>query len=331
MILITSPNLTPKILFQTNFSIDDLIDNNIKISEKIWLKENEICLQTIDDALTVFILTEDTAENIILMPFAEKILPFLKFTSLLTQKGAKLKCGAGGKLDSTDEFARNVLGIEGRLKTIWPEEPRLKAEKAAPDFIKQIKMLLDKYNPIIKDNKHLEIALSYFHEAQVKSVYSAEGFINIITCLEALYNEGQVGISYKLALRTAFLISLTNSPFASEQIFDSIKSAYNERSKLIHGDDVTANMAMRDQIHNYSRWSLICMIILCSSSEFQTIPKTKRKKDLIKKLDMAMLNDSYKQSLKTIIAANWNDFIPNPAGSFEFKNDRGEVYVMNAW
>ena len=327
MILIASP----KILFQTNFSIEDLIDNNIKITEKIWLKENEICLQTIDGTLTVFILTEDTAENIILMPFAEKILPFLKFTSLLTHNGAQLKGGAGGKLDSTDEFARNVLGVEGRLKTIWPEEPRLKAEEAAPDFIRQIKMLHDKYNPIIKDNKHLEIALSYFHEAQVKSVYSDEGFINIITCLEALYNEGNVNISYKLALRTAFLISLTNSSYSPEQIFDNIKSAYNERSMLIHGGDGTANMAMRDKIHNYSRWSLICMIILCSSPEFQTTSKTKRKKDLIKKLDMAMLSDSYKQSLKTIIAANWNDFVPNPLGSFEFKNDRGEVYMMNAW
>ena len=192
-------------------------------------------------------------------------------------------------------------------------------------------MLHDKYNRVIDDNKFLKIALSYFYEGQVKSAYSDEGFINIITCLEALYNEGNTDISYKLALRAAFLISLTNSSYQPDKIFDNIKTAYNERSKLIHGDKITADMAIRAEIHHYSRLSLINMIILCCSPDFQKISSKKRKNEIINKLDRALLNDSHKQSLKNTIERSWNDFIPKTSGRFEFRNDRGEVFSIAAW
>lgn len=79
----------------------------------------------------------------------------------------------------------------------------------------------------------IEIALSRFHSSYHGDI--EDRLIDQIIAFESLLLGNEQELTYKLALRTAFLLR-TRKDFRNK-IFTNMKKAYNYRSKIVHGDN----------------------------------------------------------------------------------------------
>jgi hypothetical protein len=218
----------------------------------------------------------------------EKILPFVKISTLVTGNRPRLRGGGGGSLKSKKEFGKQIKGIfVADAGTVLPTEAIKKIEKHTPRFLTQIKCIHDKYIKIINDNQFIQFALDYFYDSETKFVYSDEGFVSSMISLEALFNDGASDIKYKLAHRAAFLLGLAQQ--SPEDVFEELKRFYDYRSGLIHGNGPTNYDSERYKISHYTRLAIILMLILLQNPKRKAINKNKRKKEIIKEIDYAML------------------------------------------
>lgn len=310
---------------QWNFEIEKLLPTQVKIKRKIWLKKGELFLEKKGERLNVYLLGDDEErfEN------DAKILPYLKFSSLLSSNAPILKGGGGGSLTSKKEFGKESRGLTISIgKTMWPDEAIKKVEKHAPDFLKQIRTITNRYDKIVKENQFLQIALDYFYDSETKFVYSDEGFVSVMICLEALFNDGPFDIKYKLAHRAGFLLGLRN--FDSKDVFENLKNFYDYRSGLVHGGGPTTYDPDRYKISRYARLSTIIFAILLKNPKRKKISKKKRKKELLKEIDYAMLDISKRNVLQKEIEKSINDFNLKFPRTFENKKKKGG-YRMTAW
>ncbi|MCL0080082.1 HEPN domain-containing protein [Dehalococcoidia bacterium] len=63
-----------------------------------------------------------------------------------------------------------------------------------------------------------------------------DGLLDLVIALEALFGEGSQGITYKLALRCAYLLEPLEPQFKERrQIFDKLRCIYDIRSCIVHG------------------------------------------------------------------------------------------------
>ena len=318
---LTDSSRTP---FQFNFTIDGLIHENVKIKRKIWLQRGKIFLQKTDKDLNVCVLECITDDDIMKFNDNEVVVSFVRFSSLLSNDPASLKKRGGSGLRSKKEFGKKIKHIQAKGYDVWPEKQVKEAELMVPVFIKQIKFIRDKYAQVVKENTHLETALVCLHDSNVKSYFSNEGFLNVTIGMEALYSENSSDISYKLAHRAAFLLGLLyKSPLVSYTIFENIKKAYSERSKVVHGKVARNDVHLRSDMFFYLRLSLIVMIILYRSKnpKRQSNRENKgvtRKERVLKKIDLAMLNPLERQKLIIEIKKFWKDFQPLTSGKLEW-------------
>ena len=322
--------------FQSNFTIDGLIHENVKIKKKIWLQQGKIFLQKTDKDLNVCVLEYLTNDDLMKSNDNELVISFVRFSSLLGNHSASLKNRGGSGLRSKKEFGKKIRHIQANRYEVWPEKQVKKAELTVPVFIRQIKFIRDKYTQVVKENTHLETALDCLHDSKAKSYYSNEGFINVIIGMEALYSENSSDISYKLAHRAAFLLGLLyKSPLESYIIFENIKKAYSKRSAVVHGRVAKKGGRLRSTMFSYLRLSLIIMIILYRGKNSKRQSNMKngggtRKENMLKRIDLAMLNPLERQKLISEIKRFRKDFQPLASGKFEW-NDGGHKFGTNAW
>ena len=107
----------------------------------------------------------------------------------------------------------------------------------------------------------MEIPLYRFHSAYLGPI--EERLVDQIIALESLYLGDPQELSYKLAMRTAYL--LANTREARSEIFDNLKKAYNYRSKIIHGNDPPTREQLRElvpRVEEYLRQSLKKYLLL---------------------------------------------------------------------
>ena len=188
--------------------------------------------------------------------------------------------------------------------------------------------LHDKYTNVVSENDFIEIAMDYFYEAEKKFVYSNEGFISAVISMEALFNEGPSDIKYKLSLRAAFLLGLCGiDPF---EAFDKLKDFYNKRSKLVHGGGTLPHDPDRYLVSKYTRRSIIIFMILLKDEKRRNINKNKRKTEILKEIDHAMLNNEMRNSLKKEINNGLKDFKLTIPRTFEGEGEDGN-YRVTAW
>lgn len=319
---------------QWEFVIDGLISPdiapNIKIQERIWLKENEIFLEKKEDKLVVFILGNENDDS---SHIDERILPFVKVSSLFANNAPTLKGGGGGSIQSREEFGEKKLSLTIReMPTVLPKQTIKEIEQHAPTFLKQIITVHDEYIPIINKNQFLEIALGHFHDSQVKSVYTNDGFINVMMSLEALYNDGESDIRYKLTQRASFLLGLAQTDLSPAEVSEELKKAYNYRSKLVHGGKVPiAPNLDRYKISSYARLSIILMSILLKNPKRKTTSKDRRKKELLNEIDNAMLICSKRRPLEDEITNCLQDFKLQVPARFTGTYDDGSPLNIVAW
>jgi hypothetical protein len=79
--------------------------------------------------------------------------------------------------------------------------------------------------------------------------------------LESLFNEGQGDISYKLCIRTAFLLGFLGQN--RKEVFEDIRRLYRIRNDIVHGI-AEENPAHSDtnKLLEYAKKSLQCCYIL---------------------------------------------------------------------
>lgn len=312
-----------KQLFQWDFVIKGLIPRRVRLNRKVWLKEGELLLDKKGDKLHAYLLGNDKSafEN------EGKIIPYLWVSCLVSSNAPDLEGGGKVSIESKEELGTKPL-YSMSVSTSLPEEAVGDIEKHAHKFLRFIGKLHDKYISIISENEFIEIALDYFYEAEKQFVYSNEGFISAVISMEALFNEGPTDIKYKLSHRAAFLPSLCEiDPIEG---FEKLKDFYNKRSTLVHGGGSLSHDPDRYLVSKYTRKSIIIFLILLKNEERRKIEKKKRKANLLKEIDYAMLDENKRKSLRKEISKGLRDFkLPVPR-AFEGEGKNGN-YRVTAW
>ncbi len=312
-----------KQLYQWNFEIKGLIPEEVKLKRKVWLRKGELLLEKKADKLYAYLLGDDSHK----FSMGEEIEPYLRFSSLISNNAPDVKGGSGIPIKSKEDLGK-AKPLSTSIKVIFPSEAIPEVEKYAHKFIAFIGKLHDKYIGIVNENEFLEIAMDYFHDSEKKFVYSDEGFISATISLESLYNESPSDIKYKLSHRAAFLLSLCGiDPI---EVFEKLKELYNTRSKLVHGGGATTHDPERNLVTRFTRWSIILFLILLSNEKRRAIGKGKRKKEVLKEIDHAMLNAEIRNELKKEIKKGIKNFNLNIPRTFEGERKQGS-YRVTAW
>ncbi len=307
-------------LMQWEFNISGLIDKDVKINKKIWLKKGEIFLKKDSDKLDVFMLgSPDDRTN------KQKILPFVKISTLLTSNAPTLDGGGGGTIKSKKEFGRKKIAFSVIASVQYHKQAIKKIQKYAPAFLEQIRFLHDRYVPINQENEFLKMSLDYFYDSEIKFVYSNEGFINATMSLEALFNDGASDIKYKLVQRASFLLGLVD--FDPISVYADLNKFYNYRNQLVHGASITINIQEKYKLSRYARRSIIIMHILLRNSKRKQINKNEKKSSILKEIDYAMLIPARRERLKREIIRGLKDFKLKVPRTFEKKG----VYRYTVW
>lgn len=312
-----------KLLYQWNFIISGLIPKQVKLKRKIWLKKGELLLDKKGEDLHVYLLGHDNRESC----DEKRIIPYLWMSSLITNNAAELTSGGGCSITSEDQLGtKPVLSCSASIHI--PDEAAKDIERHTHKFLGYIGRLHDKYINVINENKFISIALDYFHDAEKKFVYNDEGFISAMISLESLFNEGPSDIKYKLSHRAGFLLGLCD--IDSIEAFEKLKSFYNHRSKLVHGEGATSYDPDRYLVSHYTRKAIIIFLILLNNSERQGIGKNKRKQAILKEIDYAMFDSNRRKVLKQEIKKGLKDFKLKIPRTFEGSGKNGN-YRTTAW
>ncbi|MEL7656447.1 MAG: hypothetical protein AAGU75_11130 [Bacillota bacterium] len=310
-------------LIQWNFVIKGLIPDQVKLKRKIWLKRDELLLDKKGNDLHAYLLGNDTDG----FHIDKRITPYLRISCLISNNAPNLEGGGGTGISSKEELGTKPM-LSASLSVSLPEEAIADIENYAHKFIRFIGKLHDKYIDVVSENEFMEIALDYFYEAQKKFVYNNEGFISTMISMEALFNEGPTDIKYKLAHRAAFLFGLCNiDPI---EAFEKLKDFYDNRSTLVHGGGTIPDDPDRYLVSKYTQRSIIIFLILLKNEERRKVGRKKRKGEILKEIDYAMLNEEKRKSLKKEIDKGLKDFkLPIPR-SFEGVGKNGN-YRVTAW
>lgn len=161
---------------------------------------------------------------------------FLSCYGLVTNKyfpKIDLQGGSGFPIDEDKISLENlhlrlVPNERSGYGTMSIDETMKCLEETMPFFEKVMEILEQQKN----DHK-LDVALIMFYRSGITMEFM-EGFIDMITALEALYSKGGTG-SYKIALRAA--VFTENDYVRRRELFDHLRKIYRSRNKLVHGDD----------------------------------------------------------------------------------------------
>ena len=313
-------------LYQWNFVIKGLIPHQVKLKRKVWLKKGELLLEKKGDKLHAYLLGDDTDT---FHDEEERITPYLRISSLISNNASDLEGGGGVGINSKDELGTEPsFSVSISTSTCIPDEAVADIENYAHKFIGFIGKLHDKYIDVVSENEFIEISLDYFYEAEKKFVYSNEGFINAVISMEALFNEGPSDIKYKLSHRAAFLLGLCD--IEPIEAFEKLKDFYNKRSKLVHGGGTLSHDPDRCLVSKYTRRSIIIFLILLKNEERRKVSRKKRKIEILKEIDYAMLNEDKRKSLKKEINKGLKDFKLTIPRTFEGRGEHGN-YRTTAW
>lgn len=312
-------------LYEVRFPISQLIHEKVKLKDEIWLREGKVFLRKNKKDMNVYILLEtnndDSARSI-----KRKVMPYLWVSSLISLNTAHIGAGSMGILESRKEFGKGDFICANVELDDLPDEAVGDVEHYAPEFIYEITQLHEKYIKVIEANKFISRSLYYYYESRRKGIYSDDGFISAMISLESMFNEGPTDIKYKLSLRGAFLLSLTE--FDGVEVFQNLKYFYNHRSNLIHGKKDIHHDPERGLLCKYSRSAVIIFLILLSEDKQET--GSGMKEDLLNKIDQAMLDPEKEKHLKNEIQEKISDFRLKTPRVFEGKGERGP-YKTTVW
>jgi len=314
---------TPKYM-QNNFFIRNLMTNAIDLPRNFWLKKGEILLKQNGENLMAFVLAKEEEK----WDVDQKILPFLKTCSLITF-APKLEGGGGRSILKKSDLGKDMKSFQVRIgRDEYPKTAKKKVEKYVIQYLNELKKLHGKYYKIIKENPFLETSLNYYYTSKSQFLYEQEGFINTMMSLEALFNEGEGDISYKLQKRCAFILGF--SRLDSIGVFEQLKKLSRVRNAIVHGNEKIPKIENKYEEYTYAKFSLIIMFILCKNPRRRKWSKKDRKKLILNEIDRAMLNEKIRKSMEKEIKKRLEDFRLKVPRKFEGKT-KGNLYRLFPW
>jgi len=167
-------------------------------------------------------------------------------------------------------------------------------------FIKNIKPALKGILPknyLSGDSYNL--AFHRYNDSLIKTEVNAYKILSSMTSLEALLSDGSTEITFKIRLRVAKLLSLLG--FNSLEVSGKIKTAYNLRSKLVHGSNPQDKHKdllefARHHTHEILNYNRLCLLICLQ------VKKSAEKEILIKLIDNSFIDTETDIELKRIIS-----------------------------
>jgi hypothetical protein len=224
-------------------------------------------------------------------PTVEKDITNTKYTTnyqqreLLIQKTSKTK---PAELDAITRF--------------FTEELILKGFSVA-------KTVFEVLNSKIKKSDYLFLAFKYYSNSKYyrSSIESRDfdeiklekEFLDLLFCMECLFNEGPSDIYYKISIRSClvyYLLPVSDEDILkSTDLYDFIKQSYTKRNNIVHGKgEQEITILDIEKLKKIVFRLLIGIFILClifrASKEL--------KKDIIKEIDYCAIDYERKQKLK---------------------------------
>lgn len=144
----------------------------------------------------------------------------------------------------------------------FKEEPTYKLKQSElQKFITLFRQIRQLRASSIIDN--IEIALERFHSSYHGNI--EDRIIDQMIAFESLYLGSEQELTYKLALRTAFLLRKRKD--FRNIVFTNMKKAYSYRSRIVHGDNPPSRNTLRvivPKTQGYLRQSIKKFLILLS-------------------------------------------------------------------
>ena len=194
-------------------------------------------------------------------------------------------------LDSTFEgkFSR-----DGGVKTVGAEliaKPAISDEKRAKN-VPQIEKTLMKYKTLQaifsqREKFFLRNAIDYYVRS-LKDDLLEEKLLDLMICIEALFNNENDELSYRYSLRVSSLLGIGQEDKKPE-IFDNMRKFYKHRSAIVHGvekPNLTFNDALVLQKYAIEAINCFTNIDMC-------------KQDFVLLLDKSLVDSNQAKLLKT--------------------------------
>ena len=304
-----------KPLFQWNYVVEGLLPPGISLQQEVQLNDANILLATREGKLKAYVLGVDDRDR-----GKQKLNRYLQFATLISLNQISYSGGSGASILSKSELGTKPE-LDITLQVIIPDEAIRAIQPHAIEYLSEISRIQNLYEITITENNFLRISLDFFYESQISSIYSDEGFMNSMISLEALFNDGSTDISYKLALRAAFMLNPIFPDALS--VFNNLKKAYGYRSKIVHGSDSDVDSELQSNICHYNRSALMIFMILLNNPTRRAWPKNKRKECLMQQIDHAMINLEQRNLITQEITHNIVNFNIEVPRSFEGEAHNG--------
>lgn len=310
---------------QEVYYVDYLYQNNLPMSDEIfWIEDKSFYLkQAGRNLVAVFIYDEKNGGHIseYLTSKEErnaKLLTFVGLCSMLSESTAEysfshwIMCKENEPIDYNiippypDRRASRLVFVN-----LKPDEIKTRQNEFWT-FLTQVKILYEKYYPIIKKQKFLLIALTKCHEGMcLKSEFNLKSwtrsYVAFVIALEALLNNNKSKITSKLMKRGGLLLKLYG--LDERDIEKQMLQIYNTRSEVEHGQRLVVANNYLYYLEIYCICCFICFLIL--SEKYVDEPKAKSK--MANLLHTATENKIAKKSLETEIQKGIATFkaVPN--------------------
>lgn len=196
-------------------------------------------------------------------------------------------------------------------------------EEILRSFIKNVRPAL---NEISHKNylsgSSYDLAFHRYNDSLLKTEVNAYKILSTMTSLEALLSDGSTEITFKIRLRVAKLLSLFG--FNSLEVSEKVKTAYNLRSKLVHGlkpEDKHNDLLefARQHTHEIINYNRLCLLISLQLKE------SADKQKLIKLIDNSLIDRAADTELTNLIEEKVKIPIINPFPSRQKSNETSET------
>jgi hypothetical protein len=194
------------------------------------------------------------------------------------------------------------VGVGGRtysgLTIWWPGAAYQLTDDLIPLIRRQVDTLIAVEKDLESSARHIGFALRSFSSVFDRLMHQGEDcVIDAITALEAIWKL-DTELSFKLAFRTASLLGETDD--LREQIFDTLRTYYKIRSKIVHGsalNDSEAPLVLNDEpLRDIVRRTLRAFIHLLANPGEWTVQR------LTKDADQALLHGRRRAEIQNAMA-----------------------------
>lgn len=223
----------------------------------------------------------------------ERLLNYICFYMFFTGRKVTFISQGAGSLGEGERLGESKSPI-GRilLRVALTHKQKASEQERVRTYLNEAKRYFNLYESTVSQNLYLKNALHYYYYA-INSRRYEEKLIDFMISLEALYLVERLELGYRLALRTASLIGRTYDDRTIDEVFRDIKTLYNKRSRVVHGDEVEISY---DEISNLKEYTTRSIRI------FLPLAQKMQKRKILELLDNSLIGEEARESLRSLVS-----------------------------